>query len=418
MRRLCAQRVFPALSAECAIFAALAAHAAPLPEGPRPVNEPRVNITTIDPRPTTGKLLSFSIRAGAVLSRGSETIRIPTEDIVRISFAVPADKDRGRTGERAAQWSLVDGDEIRGHAVSFSGDGVTVRSELLGAVRVPVQLIKRILTPLAKSPGFRDSIRWFDQTSTSEDDAALLTNGDVVYGLVRRIDADGLVIDSVNGEVRVPQRLLVAARLANPSTPAAMPAGPSVTVVFKDGGRLTFGKFDLSGAGVEAVFKGDEPLKFPVDPLERIDVSGGRWQWLSTQSPVSYEHTPMLGLGWEYQMDHSVVGTPLCTAGQIFDRGIGVHSRSTLVFELKGQYREFVTQFGLDDTAGNLADVAVAIVIDGQRRHERTHVRPGELIGPVRLDVTKANRLELTVDYGDNGDMQDRFNWIEPGLIR
>jgi len=168
-------------------------------------------------------------------------------------------------------------------------------------------------------------------------------------------------------------------------------------------------------------------------PIETVEVIGGRWEWLSDpvaqnalerfgrfagKLPVSYEQTPMLGPGWEYLAGRSVLGGPILVAGERYERGIGVHSRSNLVFELNGEYREFVTSFGMDDDSGPLADVTVVLLVDGQRRFEKAHVRRGALYGPVRVDVAHAGRIELMVDYGDNGDLQDRFDWVEPGLVR
>jgi hypothetical protein len=72
----------------------------------------------------------------------------------------------------------------------------------------------------------------------------------------------------------------------------------------------------------------------------------------------------------------------------------------------------------MDDDSGPLADVTVMVLVDGQRRLEKTHVRRGTLFGPVRVDLSRAGRIELIVDYGDNGDLQDRFDWVEAGLIR
>jgi len=40
------------------------------------------------------------------------------------------------------------------------------------------------------------------------------------------------------------------------------------------------------------------------------------------------------------------------------------------------------------------------------------------LHGPVRINVLKANHLELFVDFGAHGDVQDRFNWVETALVR
>jgi len=97
-----------------------------------------------------------------------------------------------------------------------------------------------------------------------------------------------------------------------------------------------------------------------------------------------------------------------------------VHSRSSLVFELKGEYQEFVTSFGrwMTGPAPGAGRHRRRILVDGQKRLTQGRVRPGTLHGPVREDVTRASRLELIVDYGENGDVQDRFNWVESGLIR
>jgi hypothetical protein len=57
-------------------------------------------------------------------------------------------------------------------------------------------------------------------------------------------------------------------------------------------------------------------------------------------------------------------------------------------------------------------------LVDDTRRFGKENIRRGTRHGLVRLDVKKAQRLELIVDFGQNGDLQDRFNWIEPALIR
>jgi hypothetical protein len=159
-------------------------------------------------------------------------------------------------------------------------------------------------------------------------------------------------------------------------------------------------------------------VRVEAERIVRIDVVGGRWEWLSAHTPISYQHTPMLSLGWEYVNDRNVLGGPITVAGGTFEHGVGVHSRSRLTYDLKGVYRTFVTQFGIDDDSGQFADVSVLILVDGKPRFEKTGVRRRTLHGPIRLDITRANRIELIADFGRNGDLQDRFNWVEPALIR
>jgi len=45
-------------------------------------------------------------------------------------------------------------------------------------------------------------------------------------------------------------------------------------------------------------------------------------------------------------------------------------------------------------------------------------VTSGKLFGPVVVETNGARTLTLEVDYGKNQDVQDRFNWIEPALLR
>ena len=155
-----------------------------------------------------------------------------------------------------------------------------------------------------------------------------------------------------------------------------------------------------------------------MDRVARIDFVGGRWEWLSRHDPISVESTSMLTLDWAYGVDRNVRGGPIVVAGERFLRGFGVHSRCVLTFALKGHYAEFVTSFGMDDDSGPFADVSVLVLVDGQRRFQKTGVRIATLTGPIRLDVTNAKRLELIVEFGENGDLQDRFDWVEPGLVR
>ncbi|GAG42270.1 unnamed protein product, partial [marine sediment metagenome] len=73
------------------------------------------------------------------------------------------------------------------------------------------------------------------------------------------------------------------------------------------------------------------------------------------------------------------------------------------------------------DSAGGtpaLADVTAEIRVDGQVRHRQEHVTSGKLWGPVRIEVGGAARIELRALFGENGSVQDRFNWADAGLIR
>jgi hypothetical protein len=444
------------------------------------VRETAVDVQTVDPQAVTGRLVSFSLRDGAMVQTSAEKqiVKIPIADIIRVSSTTreswsevvgvkhppaggPQDALAEGVGQRDREsWTITFtwGDVLCGRVIGARGETVVMETADLGEVPIPLDAIARIASARAATGVHRESLQWLDRASAEsagrstvgppkadsasspnalesafggEDDRVLLTNGDVLRGFISAIDADGIAIDTGIGPTTAPFRLVIAARLAY-AVPTATPR-PYAIVTLRDGARLTATGLEWADEGVEAKLRTGTRVRIDADRVVAVDVIGGRWEWLSDSLAqnalerfgrtggcqlVSYEQSPMLGPGWEYLAGRNVLSGPILVAGVPYDRGIGVHSRSNLIFELNGEYREFVTSFGMDDDSGPLADVTVVVLVDGQRRFEKAHVRRGSLFGPVRVDVSHAGRIELIVEYGDNGDMQDRFDWVEPGLIR
>jgi hypothetical protein len=50
--------------------------------------------------------------------------------------------------------------------------------------------------------------------------------------------------------------------------------------------------------------------------------------------------------------------------------------------------------------------------------HEQKDFRAGVLAPLIVLDTDNARLITLEVDYGQSYDVQDRFNWIEPALLK
>jgi hypothetical protein len=396
-----------------------------------------VSVKTTEEGVVRGRLISLSLNDGALvrLSSGKEQ-HIPLADLVRID----AEGSVQPHGPRDLRFTLYGRNHLYGLIAGSGDESVVVETVDLGSVEVPLEWIMRIDTARAIQPAHRRSVEWFDRSrqraasvadyelpaaptsrSTaheSAEDMILLTNGDVVRGFVTAIDAEGVGIESTLGETKIPHRMVVSMRLAG--SPPKRLGRPHAILTFRNSGRLTVTDIEWSGGMVHAgvAMRSGGKIRVEAERIVRVDVVGSRWEWLATQTPISAQHTPMLALGYNHMTDRNVLGGPIKVAGETFEHGVGVHSQSSLTYDLKGAYGEFVTRFGIDDDSGPLADVSVRILIDGKPRLERGNVRRGTLHGPVRLDVAGANRIELIVDFGLNGDLQDRFNWVEPALIR
>ncbi len=374
-----------------------------------------VSVKTVSLDLVEGQLIKLSLEDGLLLEgAGAERQHIPMKDLVSLRTGVPVSirPHQGYTLQ------FANGDVLHGDIAEGDGTSVVVETPTFGRLKVPLDSLAQMVAAVATRSSHRDTASWFVQKSALVEDAVLLTNGDVLQGFVDSVDAIGITIESGLGDTVVPHRLVVAMRLASPQL--GSPSLPHVLATFQSGCRLTLTDLDWAGRATEARLwrTGGPRIQFAADQVVRIEFVGGRWEWLTAHHPISFEHTPMLSVGWEYAVDRNVLGGPIEVDGQRFDHGVGVHSRSRLIYDLQGTYREFVTSFGIDDDSGPHADVSVSIFVDGQRGLTQEHVRRGKLYGPVRIDTQRANRIELVVDFGENGYIQDRFNWVEAALIR
>jgi hypothetical protein len=116
-------------------------------------------------------------------------------------------------------------------------------------------------------------------------------------------------------------------------------------------------------------------------------------------------------------MDKTVQGDPIRFGDHEFTRGIGVHSYSKLVFNIPPGCQSFRTQYAIDGDAP-WANVTVRVKLDDRVAYEKANIIAGQLSPVVTLDLTGFKMLTLEVDYGENYDVQDRLDWIEPAFLR
>lgn len=377
-----------------------------------------VEVRTVDRSYSNVEILSLSSPTGVHLRVGRDMISFPVANLVRVVLASQRDKRRPYLSPGTVRWTLAGGDRLGGSVISAEKGAVSIQETHLGILSLPLETIAAL--EVAQPTSFQKSAAWVSRMPLAGDDVVLLTNGDVLRGFLSEITSDGLIWDSEAGSSTIPFRMVVAARLATVAAPAGAKPGDALRtrVEFTGGERVTLTDFRIveGAASGRAPFGGS--ISFDAKTITALEVEGGRWAWLDEIEPVSASHIPMLNIAWERRPGQSVTGGPLTTANQTYGRGIGVHSKSVLAYEIDGAYEELVTSFGLDDSAGPLADVNVSILLDGQEKFSQAGIRPGRLYGPVRVPLAGGSRLELLVGYGQNGDIQDRFNWLEPGLIR
>ncbi len=373
----------------------------------------QVVVRTLDHETFTGELVEFSLEGGLVLQTqgGRETLSVASTDIVQIQHASPA-----TSTTPPLSVVLVGGDRLFGTITGSGPDQIIMDTVIGSELAIPLDRIRACLTARASSPKWQRSTERFLSTGGDGDDRLLMSNGDVLAGFVLTIEPEYVTFEHQDRELKIRLDLIVA--LAMTPEPLVVGGGPRARLEFVDGSELTVSRVRWSPTGLELTFFDGTLQGLSAQAIRSVEIRGGRWRLLGGIDPHSYLHTPLLSLKWGYKINQNVMGGPLSIAGEQFRYGIGVHSRAVLTYDLGGRYREFATACGVDDCAGPYADVAASIVVDGQVKWQERHIKAGSPPHRVRISVQGARTLELKLDFGANGDLQDRFDWADAALIR
>jgi len=306
---------------------------------------------------------------------------------------------------------LLLGDQLIGEPVQTLQEKLTWRNPILGDLPISLRQIAAIVRLGQSSANQMDSL---------PEDVVYLANGDSLHGILTTIDTGHLIIQpAVGDQATVPLDSVVRITFAAVALPKTS-NNPAFRLRFADGSSLVVAAVHLANERVQIKLSDNATRDIPLSSIIAIEQLNGPVVWLSKVTPKESIQIPYLSVTHPAQMGRNVLGRPIRYADRIYTHGIGVHSYSRLVYELDGQYAAFRTQYAIDTTEsdGRYADVTVRILLDGRVVHEQAHFKAGTLSPVVKIPLKGASTLTLEVDYGQTMDVQDRFNWIEPALLR
>ncbi|HEX6985375.1 MAG TPA: NPCBM/NEW2 domain-containing protein, partial [Planctomycetaceae bacterium] len=350
-----------------------------------------------------------AVRLGPTQDR-REPLSIAAGDL--LSLELPA---RPSVAPTATVLEFANGDRVAAEVGLSEEDAVAAR---IGdsMLRVPLETLRGIaFRPLDPDDG--SAAIFFREAGA--DDLVLLTNGDRLVGQMLGLSEAELTLDAAGREVRIPRDRIAAVAFSPELTSPAGVDGPR-QIVHTAAGRLTvrgLARADDGSWRAETAF--GEPVAWPADAVRRVQFAGGRTVFLSDLEPSQVEIVPFLDRVWPVRIDRAVTGEPLTAGGVSYAKGLGVHSRCRITYDLGGEYEALHAVAGLAESAGEIGSVEFAIEIDG-REVVRTGpvARSGDPVRITHLDLRGAEALVLTVDFGRNGDVRDRANWCDAVLVR
>ncbi len=157
-------------------------------------------------------------------------------------------------------------------------------------------------------------------------------------------------------------------------------------------------------------------IALPWKHVRRIDVRSRRMVFLSDLDPAAAEEEALVTFaGW--QADRSVVGTPLRLGDRAWEKGLGMHARCRLEYEIGERFDTFAATVGLDATSEGRGDCVLRVEGDGRELWQR-RVRGRDKPCDIRVDVAGVRRLAVEVLWGEGLDVGDRADWCDARLLK
>ena len=402
-----------------ALFASLFSHPLRADEvgAGTPLNQ--IQLTDVEGRVISGRLKSLD--ATGVTLDGTPPRLIACRDLVSISWLA----NRVQSRDNEPQLILANGDMLGVRPTEASEESLTGRwSRYPGwpPLTIPMEWVRGALFNPPRESDARFRLLERVTANSLKSDLLILQNGDSVTGQWQGLKGQKILFKTAAGTSQF-DTIGVQAFSGNPELIVQLPVNkrPTSSVLC----RLTDGStFHLKSVRLQDQDKFVGTLQSGVDvqvlntAISGLWFSGDRVTWLSDLSPESYRFTPYLSQEWPFRTDRSVNGGPLRLRGVSYPRGMGVHSRSELVYRLRTPARRFQATIGVDDDAAGKGSVTFEVLVDGKSAYKSpllTGTSAAVAIPP--LNIEGAKTLTLIVYFATQGDIQDHANWCNALLL-
>ncbi len=376
-------------------------------------------------------MLDGAAMAGGLSELGLQGIKLTTErgpvalEIGKLAGISPKGVPEGAGSAPAVWLELVDGSSPVGSA--YTATEGRARLTLPGGepLDLPTQDVRwvRFQAPSGAAPAQWSRILGMDLKS---DLLAVKTADGIDYhkGLLRDVTAEAVKFE-LDGELLPIQRSKVYGLAyyhpAGRELPQALGA-----IVETSGATWSMRTIQLAGERIEWTTPTGLKLSRGPAAIKRIDFSKGKIAYLSDLEPESVAWTPYVHFGKDFpartesaapRRDRSRDAGPLVLDGKSYRKGLGLSSRTLVVYRLPERFSRFVATVGIDDRVRPLGHVRLVIRGDDKTLLD-TAVAGTEPAQPVNLDLAGVRRLSILVDFGEDLDVADHLDLGDAKLVK
>ncbi|WP_315792591.1 NPCBM/NEW2 domain-containing protein [Paenibacillus sp. BIC5C1] len=136
------------------------------------------------------------------------------------------------------------------------------------------------------------------------------------------------------------------------------------------------------------------------------------YDWTSTKNSYTAPHKDIS------ISNHALRLTDENNREVIYDRGIGAHSNSTIVYDLNDKdYNYFTSYVGVDrQMYGSVGSVSFEVYVDGEKKFDSGMMNSKDPQKFIDVDINEAKELKLVVTDGGNGNGSDHATWGDTKL--
>jgi len=315
---------------------------------------------------------------------------------------------------------LAGGEQLFGKLESIADDSLRLTAPWGEAVEIPAAMVVGVYMGL---PDHKESPEAFAKRLKSRGGEDLLLarskDGEVVTiaGVIEELKPDRLSFHYREKVRSLPLKQVEGFVLA--ARPDPKPSLDLQASFSLEGGVIFSGRLvEITPAAWVVATHWGRSLKLPPAEVRGVRFRGGQMTFLSDLEPSRVEETPCFGRKTPHRRDAALDGGPLRLEGRVFEKGLAVHSRTSLTYDIERRFALFEATVGFDESARKKGRVDCRVFADGKEIYANPDLRADA--PPVRLSlpVAGAEQLRLVVDFGPEEDTGDRVIWADARLYR
>ena len=355
---------------------------------------------------------SLAIAEGRLTGEGVPE-NLTLDDLRRIDLPVPPGAGVGEKPTVVIE--LRAGGKVLAKNVSLADDKCQFEWSGGDPLSVPIDAVRAIrFEPATASPELDAALA---APSPDLDRVLLKAEAgklDSVSGLIESVTAEEVKFELAGQSRSVPREKVFAIVVAQPDAGDVVPPaliellGGSVL-----GGELT----SLEGGKATMQVAGGGKAEIPWAGVRRVQIRSSRVAFLSDLKPSAVEQQAIATIARPWQRDKSVLGKPLTLGSRTFEKGIGVHSRSSLTFDAEGKYDVLAATIGIDAETGGKGDCVFTVLGDGQMLFTK-QMKGGDAAQDISVPIAGFQQVMLLVEPGADLDLADHADWCDARLIK